>query len=266
MGIRKNQSALTAGEKKRFVKAVLQLKKSGRYDVFVKTHQDIMARDFTEVGPTAHGAPSFLPWHRKYLIDFERALQAIDPSVNLPYWDWTVDRSATSSIWSADLLGGNGVGATREVTTGAFAHRNGQWAITVQDDDRPYLVREFGDDFLPTSADLAAAFRSTDYDAAPWDWGALSGFRSTLEGVHNTAHVWVGGQMGTSVSPNDPAFWLHHCFIDRCWSQWQKRNPRSGYLPTGGTDRIVDLNEPMNPWPNVRPADMLNHAPFYTYA
>jgi hypothetical protein len=36
--------------------------------------------------PEAHGAPGFLPWHRAYLLDLERELQNIDPSVALPYW------------------------------------------------------------------------------------------------------------------------------------------------------------------------------------
>ena len=36
--------------------------------------------------PQAHGAPGFLPWHRAYILDLERELQAIDPSVALPYW------------------------------------------------------------------------------------------------------------------------------------------------------------------------------------
>ena len=34
----------------------------------------------------AHGNIGFLPWHRAYLLDLERELQAIDPSVALPYW------------------------------------------------------------------------------------------------------------------------------------------------------------------------------------
>ena len=33
-----------------------------------------------------HGGPHFLPWHRAYLLDLERGLQAIDPSVSMHYW------------------------------------------------------------------------------------------------------------------------------------------------------------------------------------
>lgn len=47
-----------------------------------------------------HGWDEFLPWHRLYLYFFELALQDIDPSVTVPYWDWAVysdqDRSATT--------------------------------------------------------------------------------------------------------------------------------------------------------------------------
>ncbi|WP_405560644.1 tyrosinase family protein [Streptomyces canus] len=28
-----------------------------------------------------------LPWHRSFLPDFERALQSVDASAALPYWD-----------------------------------------------------------------------------------------------------------------------------------------------------------------------------------
>ncbi|GAA3004698.1 hypothetical protein GCM10020229_15770 [Kitasatospora albolonga] len=78
-------------------------------------------------------------------------------------------------------------------------------------------------------------------------------------------HVWVGGMMSTGMSPNDPVFWLHHCFIDKLWSEWQKRHPSSPYLPAAGTTNVVDLNDTMKPWNNVTPADMLDHTALYTY-
>jgi tyrosinase len=38
-----------------------------------------------------HGWEEFLTWHRAYLYFFELRLQDIDPTVTLPYWDWTAD-------------------------------------------------------------------------------------------------------------------------------------------------------------------------------
>ena len=37
-----------------------------------------------------HGWERFLPWHRIYMYEFEKALQDAVPSVTLPYWDWTM--------------------------------------------------------------------------------------------------------------------------------------------------------------------------------
>jgi len=44
-------------------------------------------------------------------------------------------------------------------------------------------------------------------------------------------HVWVGGDMGASTSPNDPVFYLNHAHVDRIWAAWQRRNPTSAHLP-----------------------------------
>ena len=52
--------------------------------------------------PQAHGAPGFLPWHRAYLLDLERELQAIDPSVALPYWRF--DQPAPN-VFTRDFMG-----------------------------------------------------------------------------------------------------------------------------------------------------------------
>lgn len=42
--------------------------------------------------------------------------------------------------------------------------------------------------------------------------------------------------MGDATSPNDPVFFLHHCYIDRLWEKWRKQHPTSApYLPASGT-------------------------------
>jgi hypothetical protein len=77
-----------------------------------------------------------------------------------------------------------------------------------------------------------------------------------------------------STSPNDPAFFLHHCNIDRQWTVWQRRNPNVAFyappqmLPN---DPGQSLDEPMvffdpsltstPPWsdPPPTPRAMINH-------
>src|SRR5690606_6643010 len=156
MTVRKNQASLTAGEKRRFVAALLELKRSGRCDAFVSTHNDFIVSDTDHGRRTGHRSPSFLPWHRRFLLEFERALQSVDASVALPYWDWTTDSSVRSSLWAPDFLGGSGRNRDGRVTDGPFAASTGNWPIAVRVDERTYLRRALGAGGLrlPTRADV----------------------------------------------------------------------------------------------------------------
>jgi len=272
MGVRKSARNLTAGERAAFVAAVKRLKAqtTGRnYDWFVRTHLNYFS---TVNGVShAHRSPSFLPWHRQYLIELERALQVYDPAVTLPYWDWTVDRSTTGAPFTADFMGGNGSGGNGPVTTGPFAGAT-NWRINVSNTTSTSLRRAMGNATLPSAAQVSTVLGYSTYDAAPWNSSTGSGMRNRLEGflspgLHNVVHVWVGGHMGQADSPNDPVFFLHHCMIDRLWSQWQARwgYGTNRYLPGGGTSGVVDLNNTMQPW-GVTPAAVLDHRATYTYA
>lgn len=252
MGVRKDQASLTAAEKSAFVRAIKALKASGMYDHHVSHHRSAM---LSRSPDPAHGGPAFFPWHRECLRRFERDLQSVDPSVSIPYWDWTRDNSTTSSIWASDFMGGNGSGTTREVTTGPFAYRTGTWTLTVNDtaNQPPYLRRAFGVAVttLPTAAQVSAALATVPYDSSPWNINSSTStsFRSRAEKVmHNRVHNWVGQTMMAASSPNDPVFWLHHCNLDRIWAQWQRRNPTHGYLPSSGAPAGHNLNDPMWPW------------------
>jgi tyrosinase len=157
------------------------------------------------------------------------------------------------------------------VMDGPFAQSAGGWPLNVRVDGRTYLRRTLGANVaqLPTRAEVDSVLAMATYDTAPWN-SASDGFRNHLEGwrgvnLHNRVHVWVGGQMGTGASPNDPVFWMHHAFVDRLWSQWQAMHPGSSYLPTAGTRDVVDLHDTMRPWNNVTPADLLDHTRYYTY-
>ncbi|MFI6287032.1 tyrosinase family protein [Streptomyces sp. NPDC051018] len=285
MYTRKNQRNLTRTEKRRFVDALLALKRSGRYDEFVRMHGDFYVPDAEDSPRAAHMTPSFFPWHRRYLLEFERALRQVDSGVTLPYWDWTTDGSPASSLWADDFLGGTGRLGDRQVMTGPFAYSNGNWRINSRVTDGRYLTRDLGRPSnpvsLPTKADVARAIEEPHYDAAPWDSTARTGFRNTIEGWsagsserwrnHNRVHRWVGGLMLGATSPNDPVFWLHHAFMDLLWIRWQRAHPGSGYLPRTPLPegdpqhgRVFALDEPMPPW-GVKPSELLDHTRHYRY-
>lgn len=97
MTVRKNQAALGPEEKRAFTAALLELKRTGTYDRFVTTHNGFIMADTDSGDRVGHRSPSFLPWHRRFLLEFEAALQKVDASVAIPYWDWTADRTARSS-------------------------------------------------------------------------------------------------------------------------------------------------------------------------
>ncbi|MFE2547340.1 tyrosinase family protein [Streptomyces sp. NPDC059355] len=271
MTVRKNQATLTPDEKSAFVNAVLELKRTGIYDRYVNAHNWYLLNDSDFGDRTGHRAPSFLPWHRRFLLDFEAALQRVDKNVSLPYWDWTADRTANSSLWASDFMGGTRRARDGQVLDGPFAFQGGKWALTVGVDRRTYLRRGLGSETpqLPTRADVDSVIALPVYDSAPWN-SASNGFRNALEGwrgvnLHNRVHVWVGGQMTSAASPNDPVFWLHHAFIDKLWAEWQAKHPKSGYLPDVRTANVVDLRSVLSPWNNVTPADLLDHHRFYTF-
>ena len=142
--IRKSVTQLTRAEKSAFVNAVNTLQSNypegsqlSLYEQFVVQH--ILTMGFRQslgaTGPArgnpAHSYPAFLPWHRQFLLDFEQALQTVDASVTVPYWDWS-DPDALRVMLQKDFLGTSGQGTIvnvpdhgrfegGEVKTGPFA-------------------------------------------------------------------------------------------------------------------------------------------------
>jgi tyrosinase len=247
MGVRKNASTLSAAEKASFIAAVRQVKANGRYDQYAVQHRDLF-----EVG--IHRNAIFLPWHREFLLQFELDLQRVDPTVSIPYWDWTTDRSVGPPIWSDDLMGGNGQVPDNRVTTGPFAFPG--WVLNVTDppfDPGPALRRQLGGGTLPTASQVNSVLASVPY----------STFRPSVEQfAHNTVHVFIGGSAAASTSPNDPAFFLLHCNVDRLWAEWQRLHPTEAPYagPAGPMLPVLPGAAP------VLPASVVNHAALgYTY-
>jgi tyrosinase len=264
--VRKNQSTLTESEKQHFVNAVKQLKQTFNpgsnisvYDEFVQTHSN------EYISGQGHGGPAFLAWHREFVLQFEQALQTVDPTVTIPYWDFTVDRTPDSSLWANDFLGGNGdPNDNGIVKTGPF--RQGEWTLLF---DGPDLRRTFGlfVDDLPKASDVANALSVLLYDVFPYDVGSPidQSFRNNLEGfnhptaepeIHNRVHAWIGGSMAIQYSPNDPVVWLLHADIDRLWAEWEDQTGQT-YAPVEGAAHGHNLYDPMSPW-GITPADVVD--------
>jgi tyrosinase len=211
--VRKNVTSLTPDEKKAFVDAILAIKSTpspwapsiSTYDQFVFWHREA----FDCALMAAHMGPAFLPWHRAFLALFEEQLRTVDPSVTLPYWDWTVDNQPDSAIWQDDLMGGNGdPDDGYAVTTGPF--RKDAWQLVIFDFNdpvaAPYIVRDLGAGQLapdlPTAEEVALALAIPTYDSAPWSEVSdpATSFRNTLEGWRECA-----GDMCTADPFNHPS-------------------------------------------------------------
>ena len=288
MTCRKNVNSLTTQEKADFITAIKALKANGKYNAYVAEHQAAMLNPTPAGGNpstrnSAHRGPAFLPWHREFINRFELDLQAEVAGVSLPYWDWATDASladpATAPVWADDLMGGNGSGAGNFVRSGPFAFDpnslNNEWIIADENGvpTGAGLVRTFGSQITTMSnqADIDEIQQISIYDSD--DFNVFStGYRGSNEGwltvngdtppnIHNRVHVWIGGSMLPGTSPNDPIFFLHHCFVDKLWADWQTLHPTVPYVPNDTASADFNghrLNDTLFPW-NTRVSDTLDH-------
>jgi tyrosinase len=302
--VRKSVTALTANEKKAFVKAIVTLKNTippddslSRYDQLVVQH--VLTMGFRkQLGATgsaqgnpAHSYPAFLPWHRQFLRQFETALQAIDPNVTIPYWDWT-DPKALDVILQDDFLGPRGKGTAIEipgkgkyeggiVDTGIYAN----WTLNPEIHFDTVNMTTLGSKLLRfvnlppcpypiPAADVAAMMQTHNYEI----FNALIEGAMTLSqnqfvpgwALHACAHSVIGGSLvdpqdpmrqtrilGTMdsipSSPYDPIFWLNHANVDRLWATWQDQG-HSGitFYPDKKMPFGHNLADPMWPWDGGR--------------
>ncbi|KAJ1981540.1 hypothetical protein H4R33_005231 [Dimargaris cristalligena] len=237
IAIRREIRSISQQERNRYFRAIKTLNSGPRpngYDYFTRMHLDWASR--------SHGDARFLPWHRVFIREFEKALQRIDPGVILPYWDWARDANdpAGSPVLSASLYGSNG-GAGGCVNDGAFSG----WRVFYPDARIRCLTRKYdgGNRIQPwwgTGAMNNLKNTSPNYD----------NFRRRIEGPHGNVHIGIGGDFSPMWSPNDPLFWLHHAFVDKLWSEWQARsvnNLRSyGGAHSDGSQSVA--SEPLGPF------------------
>lgn len=212
--VRKDANELDTRERDRFLRAFAAINDQGRgvFRAFRDSHTN--ATSFQ-----AHGDAAFLPWHRAFLLDLERELQRVDPSVALPYWRFDLP---ARRVFMADYIGAH------EGTTGAvrFAPSNplAQWTT----DGVLGVERSPNFDTQRESAPGASELPLIQERQVVRFAGPFGQLPEPFELTpHGAAHVsFTGFLEDLDTAARDPLFYLLHCNVDRLWAKWQWINGR----------------------------------------
>ncbi|KAG7365371.1 tyrosinase central domain containing protein [Nitzschia inconspicua] len=215
---------LTCEEQDDFLQVIVDMKVDGIYDEFVWLHN--------EVALQTHYTVEFLPWHRWFTWQFEKAMQEFTGRcIYIPYWDWERDsgREWASHVFHEDTLGtwsGTRLQNGRQCTADGIASSFGTpFQSSMSETGQSCLERVFLSGFsFSGEAEVLALITNYDQyaDTVPGQQDGMNGFRVDYEaGPHLLVHGIVGGQMESHFSVADPLFWLHHSNVDRHYSLWQ---------------------------------------------
>jgi tyrosinase len=189
-----------------------------------------------------HHLPTFLTWHRAYSVVLEAALRGFDPSVSLPYWDWSSSGSAALGIPKAFLdatyKGADGKQYPNPMRHFTFRDSTGASRTTSRSPGPTANLAAIGQ-MARTALTLPTFGRFQDTDV------------NAVQNAHDGLHGWVGGEMGSiQYSAYDPIFHSHHVNVDRLWAAWQAKHG-NGSMPAS------ELTATLRPW-TKRGADVLD--------
>jgi tyrosinase len=229
--IRKNADDLSDAERDRFLDALGDLNElntnSGQrpYALYQQIHNERGDRQ-------EHGASGFLPWHRAFLLDLERKLQVLNPSLALPYWRFS---EPAPSLFSAGFMGVT----RRPLQRPQFTPGHALAAWTTESDiviRRRPAHAQFNPattPAFPVNPNNGQPFFLLDEDETLdlGVQGAVASFNrgfDVMEGnPHGGVHTsFVGFLQSPSTATKDPLFFLLHCNIDRLWARWQVDHDR----------------------------------------
>jgi tyrosinase len=216
-----------------------------------------------------HGSSFFLPWHRMYILNFERIVAMHVANLGgptdwaLPYWNYTTSDAATLALPPKFRTPTLPSGATNPLYVA----------------QRSPIANTGGPVLGPRDVDLSTCLTSSGTTSPGGFFGgpavAHSGsMPGTLELTpHNAVHRQVGNTFGgwmadPDLAALDPIFWLHHSNIDRLWEVWLDCDPlhknlTSAYWLTAVTFQFHDATGSLV---TMRTADVLSlTAPMLDY-
>jgi tyrosinase len=237
--IRKDAQTLSAGERDRFIGALATLNGggAGRFSDFRDMHVSAATDE-------EHGNVGFLPWHRAYILDLERELQAIDPSVTLPYWRF--DRPAPN-VFTREFMGvPNSVGRVEFIAGHPFNTWRTDGALGIS--RVPSFVPGAAPAGLLTEVQTIAL-------GGPKAKASYASFDVMEGNPHGSAHTrFTGFIRFIQTAARDPLFFMLHANVDRLWAKWQWARKRTsatdpGAFAPAAPDRIGHrLADRMWPW------------------
>ncbi|CAD5219766.1 unnamed protein product [Bursaphelenchus okinawaensis] len=201
--------------------------------VLQQLHQEGVLNYLGTLHKTAgiHSGPAFFPWHREFFKRTELLLRTYNPEIAIPYWDSTLDNYLadpySSMMFTYDLLGEPG--ERGYVYNTVFSN----WTTM---DGRPTWYRSFGkepDGELFNNKRIEWVMSQTDVHYVLTYSLPLIGCKGYylderfLEYSHDYVHYFMSGDMqDRATSSNDPAFFLHHSFVDSIWEDWRQAKQR----------------------------------------
>ena len=207
-----------------------------------------------------HGGPHFLPWHRAYLLDLERGLQAIDPSVSMHYWRF--DQPAPKVFTKLFM------GETKRLPTTAdfVLLAPGNPLVAWVTDSDPGILRASLFNTKTEAAPGLPGFELLDQAQTLALGTNYPAFRAMESTPHGAAHVSFNGWISDiPTAPKDPLFFMLHANVDRLWALWQwmnqRTNPDDPNTYTGQNRDGRRVNDTMWPWNGVTTLPRPNFAP-----
>jgi tyrosinase len=178
-----------------------------------------------------HGSWYFLPWHRMYLLHFERIVEATIVQLGgpanwaLPYWNYSDQSNADAMKLPPEFIAGtlpDGTANPLAIPQRAPHQADGDFGLTALEVDIKTCLDEpeFEDSATGTSSGFGGEKTGFVHSG-----GTPGDLEITPHGDVHSAVGGFGGFMGRfSTAALDPIFWLHHANIDRLWQVWRDRN------------------------------------------
>jgi len=195
-----------------------------------------------------HGNWYLLPWHRAYVVTYEKAIRQLtgNPGFAMPYWDWTKNPKMPD-VFLSDTLPNNQPNPL--FVSGAHART---WPSNTPMPDEIVGQDVYNQILGDTPFEVFGSTRPDNQNDTAQHWITDgSGAQGTLEATpHNNVHNNIGGWMPSALSPMDPIFFMHHSNIDRIWDVWNHEGNANSSDPlwTGMTFQNHFLNPDGSSW------------------